>query len=78
MTFESPSTATGELVGTYPEHDEPETNLRAFNVLDGGRDAVRSCGLILARTLLSVALILGFGLLLTIAILRVACSAFDK
>jgi hypothetical protein len=25
MTFESHNPATGELIGTYPEHDEAET-----------------------------------------------------
>ena len=28
MTFESHNPATGELVGTYPEHDEAETDVR--------------------------------------------------
>jgi hypothetical protein len=28
MTFEPHNLATGELVGTYPEHDEAETKLR--------------------------------------------------
>jgi hypothetical protein len=27
MTFESHNPATGELVGTYPEHDQAETNV---------------------------------------------------
>jgi hypothetical protein len=33
MTIESHNLATGELVGTYAECDDAETNLRAFNVL---------------------------------------------
>ena len=28
MTFQSHNSATGELIGTYPEHDEAETNVR--------------------------------------------------
>jgi succinate-semialdehyde dehydrogenase/glutarate-semialdehyde dehydrogenase len=28
MTFESHNPATGQLIGTYPEHDEAETDLR--------------------------------------------------
>jgi hypothetical protein len=28
MTFQSHNPATGELIGTYPEHDEAETNVR--------------------------------------------------
>ena len=28
MTFESHNPATGELVGTYPEHDAAETDLQ--------------------------------------------------
>jgi hypothetical protein len=78
MTIESHNPATGELVGTYPEYDEAETNLRAFNVLGTGSDAIRSCGRILTRTLLSIALIVGVTLFLATAILRVACSAFEK
>ena len=35
MTFESHNPATGELVGTYPEHDEAETNLRLQRAWDG-------------------------------------------
>jgi hypothetical protein len=27
MTFQSHNPATGELIGTYPEHDEAETNV---------------------------------------------------
>jgi hypothetical protein len=28
MTFQSNNPATGELIGTYPEHDAAETNAR--------------------------------------------------
>jgi acyl-CoA reductase-like NAD-dependent aldehyde dehydrogenase len=37
MTFESHNPATGELVGTYPEHDEAETNVRLQRAWDGWR-----------------------------------------
>jgi excisionase family DNA binding protein len=32
MTFESHNPATGELVGTYPEHDEAETILTTLTI----------------------------------------------
>ncbi|MDB5785905.1 aldehyde dehydrogenase family protein [Caballeronia mineralivorans] len=35
MTFQSHNPATGELVGTYPEHDEAETNVRLQRAWDG-------------------------------------------
>jgi acyl-CoA reductase-like NAD-dependent aldehyde dehydrogenase len=37
MTFESHNPATGELIGTYPEHDEAETNVRLQRAWDGWR-----------------------------------------
>jgi acyl-CoA reductase-like NAD-dependent aldehyde dehydrogenase len=37
MTFESENPATGELIGTYPEHDEAETNVRLQRAWDGWR-----------------------------------------
>jgi hypothetical protein len=44
ITIESHNLATGELVGTYAECDEAQTNLRAFNVLGTGGNAIGSCG----------------------------------
>ena len=35
MTFESHDPATGELIGTYPEHDQAETNVRLQRAWDG-------------------------------------------
>ena len=35
MTFQSHNPATGELIGTYPEHDEAETNLRLQRAWEG-------------------------------------------
>jgi acyl-CoA reductase-like NAD-dependent aldehyde dehydrogenase len=35
MTFQSHNPATGELIGTYPEHDEAETNVRLQRALEG-------------------------------------------
>jgi len=35
MTFQSHNPATGELVGTYPEHDEAETNVLLQRAWDG-------------------------------------------
>ena len=35
MTFQSHSPVTGELIGTYPEHDEAETNVRLQRAWDG-------------------------------------------
>jgi len=37
MAFESRNPATGELIGTYPEHDEAETNARLQRAWDGWR-----------------------------------------
>ena len=37
MSFESHNPATGELIGTYPEHDEAETNARLQRAWDGWR-----------------------------------------
>jgi hypothetical protein len=78
MTFEPHNRATGELVGMYPEPDEGERNIRPSDALEKGGDVIRFCGLILTRALLSAALILGFALFLTVAILRVVHSAFEK
>jgi len=77
MTFESHNPETGELVGTSRDHDEAE-HISTFNLFGTGGDAIRFSGRILTRTLLSIALILGFALLLALAILRVACSSFEK
>ena len=35
MTFESHNPATDELIGTYPEHDQAETNVRLQRAWDG-------------------------------------------
>ena len=35
MTFQSHNPATGEFIGTYPEHDEAETNVRLQRAWDG-------------------------------------------
>jgi acyl-CoA reductase-like NAD-dependent aldehyde dehydrogenase len=35
MTFQSHNPATGELIGTYPEHDEAETNARFQRAWEG-------------------------------------------
>jgi acyl-CoA reductase-like NAD-dependent aldehyde dehydrogenase len=35
MTFQSHNPATGELIGTYPEHDEAETNVRLQRAWEG-------------------------------------------
>jgi acyl-CoA reductase-like NAD-dependent aldehyde dehydrogenase len=35
MTFQSHNPATGELIGTYPEHDEAETNVRLQRAWQG-------------------------------------------
>jgi acyl-CoA reductase-like NAD-dependent aldehyde dehydrogenase len=35
MTFQSHNPATGELIGTYPEHDEVETNVRLQRAWEG-------------------------------------------
>jgi hypothetical protein len=32
MTSQSHNPATGELIGTYPEHDEAETNLTTLTI----------------------------------------------
>ena len=37
MNFESRNPATGELLGTYPEHDKVETNMRLQRAWDGWR-----------------------------------------
>jgi acyl-CoA reductase-like NAD-dependent aldehyde dehydrogenase len=35
MPFQSNNPATGELIGTYPEHDEAETNVRLQRAWEG-------------------------------------------
>src|SRR5580693_2928849 len=35
MTFQSHNPATGEFIGSYPEHDEAETNVRLQRAWDG-------------------------------------------
>jgi hypothetical protein len=35
MIFQSHKPATGELIGTYPEHDEAETNARLQHTWEG-------------------------------------------
>jgi acyl-CoA reductase-like NAD-dependent aldehyde dehydrogenase len=42
MTFESHNPATGELLETYPEHDEVETNIRLQRAWDGWRRWART------------------------------------
>ena len=37
MNFESRNPATGEIIGSYPEHDEAETNVRLQRAWDGWR-----------------------------------------
>jgi acyl-CoA reductase-like NAD-dependent aldehyde dehydrogenase len=37
MTFQSHNPATGELIGTYPEHDEAEINTRLQRAWEGWR-----------------------------------------
>ena len=39
MNFESRNPATGELLGTYPEHDKAETDARLQRAWDGWRSA---------------------------------------
>jgi hypothetical protein len=38
MTFQSHNPATGELIGTYPEHDEAETNVRLQRAWEGRKE----------------------------------------
>jgi len=38
MTFQSNNPATGELIGTYPEHDEAETNVRLQRAWEGRKE----------------------------------------
>src|SRR3984957_1381803 len=37
MNFESHNPATGELIGTYPEHNKAEIEVRLQRAWDGGR-----------------------------------------
>src|SRR5258707_15002553 len=42
MTFQSHNPATGELIGTYPEHDEAETNVRLQRAWEGWKRWART------------------------------------